>query len=88
MISMIIHTYHIYMKKQTKACGHPLGNVCGVTVVGERGQVVIPVEARKILKAKTGDQFLVFEHDGFLILLPEKMVTKMIGNITKVLNKK
>jgi len=67
---------------------HPFGNICGLTSVGERGQVVIPVEARKSLKTKAGDQFVVFEHDGFLILLPEKMVSKMMQKITKVLSKK
>jgi AbrB family looped-hinge helix DNA binding protein len=76
------------MKKKTRVCSHPFGNICGVTSLGERGQVVVPVEARKILKAKAGDQFVVFEHDGFLILLPEKMVSLMMQKITKVLGKK
>lgn len=76
------------MKKSTKSLQHPFGNICGVTSLGERGQVVIPVEARKTLGAKTGDQFVVFEHNGFLILLPEKMVSKMMQKITKVLGKK
>jgi len=87
---MLIHTYsilNIYMKKQKKAFQHPFGNICGVTGMSERGQVVIPVEARKLLKTKAGDQFVVFEHNGFLILLPEKMVSKMMQKMTKILGK-
>lgn len=65
---------------------HPFGNMCGATSLGERGQLVIPKEARKVLKTKTGDQFIVFEHDSFLILIPEKLMTKMVSKITKALN--
>lgn len=32
----------------------------GTTVVGERGQAVIPAEAREALKLKKGDKLLVF----------------------------
>ncbi|KKQ28239.1 MAG: Transcriptional regulator, AbrB family [Candidatus Magasanikbacteria bacterium GW2011_GWC2_37_14] len=65
---------------------HPFGNMCGATSLGERGQLVIPKEAREALKTKTGDQFIVFEHDGFLILIPEKIMSKMVSQVTKVLN--
>lgn len=32
----------------------------GTTTIGEKGQVVIPIEARKSLKLKKGDKMLVF----------------------------
>ncbi len=45
------------MKK--KGCAQHGFNVFGMTVVGERGQVVIPAEARKAFKINKGDKFLV-----------------------------
>lgn len=70
-------------KTKQKELGHGLGVVCGTTVVGERGQLVIPKEAREKLKTKTGDRFLVLEHYGKLVLIPEKEMRFMIENITK-----
>lgn len=32
----------------------------GATTIGEKGQVVIPAEARKAMKLKNGDKLLVF----------------------------
>ena len=34
----------------------------GTVTVGERGQVVIPAEARKAFNIETGDKLLVFAH--------------------------
>ncbi|MEN6303244.1 MAG: AbrB/MazE/SpoVT family DNA-binding domain-containing protein [Armatimonadia bacterium] len=34
----------------------------GAAIVGERGQVVIPAEARERLNIKPGDKLLVFTH--------------------------
>jgi len=55
--------------------------------MGERGQIVIPKEARTSLKIKTGDRFVIFEHDGFLVLVPDKMMSKMLTSITNALKK-
>lgn len=74
------HTYFISMKKKIN---HPLGTVCGTATVGPRGQIVVPKEARSKLKLKTGDQFLVVEHFGKLILIPEKIMRQMVQQITK-----
>ena len=38
------------------------GLFCGAVTVGERGQVVIPAEARKEFGFKSGDKLLVFRH--------------------------
>lgn len=69
-------------------CGHPFGNVCGSTSMGVRGQIVIPKKARDSMKAKTGDQFLVIEHDGCLMMVPEKVVAHMLKHISQALIKK
>jgi AbrB family transcriptional regulator (stage V sporulation protein T) len=59
------------------------GEVCGTTIVGSRGQVVVPKEARHKLNLKPGDQFLVIEHFGKLILIPEKIMRQMVEQVTK-----
>jgi len=42
--------------------GHVVGKCFGSTVVGPRGQLVIPVEARKELGVDAGTKLLVFSH--------------------------
>jgi len=42
----------------------PIGKCFGSTVVGPRGQLVIPVEARKELGVDVGTKLLVFNHFG------------------------
>jgi AbrB family looped-hinge helix DNA binding protein len=74
------HTYFIFMKKKLSEA---LGTVCGTATVGPRGQIVIPKEARTKLKLKSGDQFLVIEHFGKLILIPEHMMRQMVEQVTK-----
>ncbi|HBO60373.1 TPA: hypothetical protein DD449_01645 [Candidatus Berkelbacteria bacterium] len=40
---------------------------CGITSIGERGQVVIPVEIREKLNLKKGEKLLVFSKgDNFI----------------------
>ncbi len=74
------------MKCERKSDGL-FGTVCGSTVLGERGQMVVPKEARDLLGSKTGDRFVVFSHNGFLVLMPEKMMSKMIAKVTKFIKK-
>lgn len=52
----------------------------GVVTVGERGQVVIPVEARKNLKVEPGDKLVVFAHpyQGGLVLFKTDKVESML----------
>jgi bifunctional DNA-binding transcriptional regulator/antitoxin component of YhaV-PrlF toxin-antitoxin module len=40
----------------------PIGKCFGTAVVGPRGQLVVPAEARKELGIDTGHKFLVFGH--------------------------
>ncbi len=71
----------------SKSTSCPFGEICGYTTVGERGQIVIPKSARDRLKLKSGTRFLIVEHIGKLILIPEDQVKEMVGHITGFLNK-
>lgn len=51
----------------------------GLTSIGERGQVVIPAEARKNLKLEKGERLLVFsKSEDTLFLVKEKTFTGQI----------
>jgi len=71
----------------SKSTSSPFGEICGYTTVGERGQIVIPKNARDRLKLKSGTRFLIVEHVGKLILIPEAHVKKMVGQMAGFLNK-
>ncbi len=64
------------------------GSICGATSLGSRGQLVIPKEARERLKLKEGERFLVIEHMGKIILVPEEQMRHIINEVTLHLNKK
>lgn len=54
----------------------------GTTTLGEKGQVVIPMEARKAMGLKTGDKLLVFSMGKNMVALSkfeqlEAMANKM-----------
>lgn len=49
------------MKKSNSIGGHTF---YGSTSVGERGQMVIPIKARKDFKIKNGEELLVFGSAG------------------------
>ena len=68
------------MPKKAKISDYP--EVCGVTVLGERGQIVIPKEARKELKVKTGDSLVAMVHHDTLILMTKKKMEKYIKHLT------
>lgn len=42
---------------------HPEGQFYGAATVGEKGQIVIPQEARENMKLKKGDKLLIFGMD-------------------------
>lgn len=39
---------------------HDSKHFCGTTTIGEKGQLVVPAEARKAMGLKSGDKLLVF----------------------------
>jgi AbrB family looped-hinge helix DNA binding protein len=54
----------------------------GIATIGEKGQAVIPAEARKLLKLNKGDKLLVFSMDNGSIVLTtsshlERFATEM-----------
>lgn len=59
----------------------------GTTVIGERGQIVIPQEARERLNLKKGDKLLVFtKHDRFIGLIKADEIDKVLDKITEKFN--
>ncbi len=64
------------------------GKIYGVATIGERGQIVIPAEIRKSLKAKSGDKLIVlFSPDKKLIgLIPEGDFSILLKQASKVLS--
>ncbi|MBU1033130.1 MAG: AbrB/MazE/SpoVT family DNA-binding domain-containing protein [Patescibacteria group bacterium] len=81
------------MKKNKNLSLEP--DFIGTTVVGERGQVVVPKKVRDQLNLKPGTRLLVFTHlGGSVIMMPvEQMhdvmkgMTKQMSTIQKALNK-
>ena len=65
-----------------------IGRCFGTTVLGPRGQLVIPVEARKELGIDTGNKFLVFGHfEGLgLSLIKVEAAEKMLNIKTSQLD--
>jgi bifunctional DNA-binding transcriptional regulator/antitoxin component of YhaV-PrlF toxin-antitoxin module len=65
-----------------------IGRCFGTAVLGPRGQLVIPVEARKELDIDTGSRFLVFGHfEGLgLILIKVEAAEKMLNMVSSRLN--
>lgn len=54
----------------------------GATTVGERGQVVIPADARKAYGIEIGDKLLVFSrpHHAGLLLVRADLVNKLVSD--------
>lgn len=68
------------MTKVAKALFSP---ICGTTTVGERGQVVIPAEIRKLMKLVTGDKLLVFcKFDQVIGLIKAENLDKFLDKIS------
>jgi len=67
----------------------PRPHLYGTTVVGERGQAVIPAEARKAMGLKQGDKLLVFGMRGGMISLTklssfEKFQARMAKQFSEI----
>jgi AbrB family looped-hinge helix DNA binding protein len=57
---------------------HHHGKFYGSTVMGERGQVVIPVEAREEIGIESGEKLVVFgnKRRGVVILFKSEVMTR------------
>ncbi|MFH2138747.1 MAG: AbrB/MazE/SpoVT family DNA-binding domain-containing protein [Candidatus Omnitrophota bacterium] len=55
----------------------------GKALVGTKGQIVIPAEARKALGIKSGDSVVIISgpphHEKVISLIPEKEFNKFLG---------
>lgn len=66
---------------------HHFHKPLGTTVVGERGQIVIPSEIRKNLDLKKGDKLLVFaKSKRFIGLVKTDEIDKVLDRITEKFN--
>lgn len=66
----------------------PEPRVYGAVAVGERGQIVIPAEVRKLYDIKAGDRVIVFSKPGGLIaLIPAEQFGRFLDQATSVLAK-
>ena len=66
----------------------------GATVVGERGQAVIPAEARKVHDLKKGDKLLVFSMGDSIVFTKlsgleefESRLARKLGAVRDVIEK-
>jgi len=58
----------------------------GTVTVGERGQVVIPAEVRKLYTIKSGDKLVVFSKAGHPIsLVPAEQFNDFLAHMTQML---
>jgi AbrB family looped-hinge helix DNA binding protein len=55
----------------------------GSTIIGEKGQVVIPKEAREDLKLKKGDKLLVFGMGDMIALMKFSNLKKFMEYLEK-----
>jgi len=98
MLALHYHIFHISMKnmsRKKKVPGPPFElEFHGATVVGERGQAVIPAEARKAHDLKKGDKLLVFSMGGNILFTKlsgleqfEEHLAKRLGAIRELIEK-
>lgn len=57
----------------------------GIANVGEKGQIVIPVEARRDLEIKKGDKLLIFGVGNFLTVMRISNLKKFADYLEKEL---
>ena len=53
-----------------------MGEILGTTVIRKRGEITIPVEVRKYLGLKPGDNITLFFDDGKVIVKKTEVVHK------------
>lgn len=72
------------MPKKKSPIGFGPPEFLGTTVVGERGQVVIPKEVRDDLKLKAGSRLIVFQHEkGAIVMLPIEHMRDVMNEMKK-----
>ncbi|PIP60366.1 AbrB family transcriptional regulator [Candidatus Uhrbacteria bacterium CG22_combo_CG10-13_8_21_14_all_47_17] len=77
-------------KKSTKKKdgAAPCEIAMGASVIGERGQIVIPKQIRSKMQLKPGSRLMIMEHEsGAIVLLPVDHMKMMIKTISKKLDR-
>lgn len=65
---------------------HPEGQFYGTATVGEKGQIVIPQEARRKMNLKKGDRLLVFGMDNDMLAVARlSHIEKITSHLAKKL---
>lgn len=54
----------------------------GSSVIGERGQIVVPVKAREQFNIRAGDEFIFFGHGEMLHLIKANELNKFLDKMT------
>ena len=73
---------HLLSKGNTK-------RVFGTAKVGDRGQIVIPKEAREMFGIRPGDTLLILgDEDAGLIVSRPEVLTDLASKLLKTVNKK
>lgn len=68
--------------------GNDRGKVYGAVTVGERGQVVIPANIRKIFKINSGDKLIVMaKANGMIGLIPAEEFSRFLDQATEIMAK-
>ena len=70
--------------EKNKILGH---DSCGMTNVGERGQIVIPKKIREKYGLAKGANVLVMDKGEVLVIIPADKLKKMLTHITEELSK-
>lgn len=72
-------------KKLSERIGFSPPEFVGTTVIGERGQLVIPKDVRDNLNLAPGSKLVVLRHDkqGAIILIPIEQVQEVMEEMTK-----
>lgn len=60
------------------------GKIYGTVTVGERGQVVIPVELRKMFKVASGDRLVVFAKPEMFGFIPADEFNRFVAEISRI----
>jgi AbrB family looped-hinge helix DNA binding protein len=70
--------------KKSEKTSETQEHLLGSTVVGERGQVVIPKDIRDRLRLKPGDKLMVMVHkNGPIMLVPVEQMQRMIRQMSE-----
>lgn len=69
---MIFHTDYTWIEMEGIMANYPKGKYAWTATVGEKGQIVIPKQARDLFDIKPGDSLLILGDDERGLAIPNK----------------